>query len=227
MLNELELVMRLVLAAALGGIIGIERESHGREAGFRTMILVCVGNCLVLVISLQMITLGGAAGTFASVPALRLDPSRIAAGALTGIGFLGAGAIIQDRRRIRGLTTAACLWVVTAIGLAVGGGFYAVGLAAAAITLIALYFLRPLEHLFKRDNYNILVIQQAGETTPEYYVRELKRWPLVILGTRIRVESPPPRTELEFMVRYKEGNLADQVVPHLMKLPGVKLVEWK
>ncbi|HNQ35860.1 MAG TPA: hypothetical protein PKN80_07345, partial [bacterium] len=70
-------------------------------------------------------------------------------------------------------------------------------------------------------------IQQAGETTPEYYVRELKRWPLVILGTRIRVESPPPRTELEFMVRYKEGNLADQVVPHLMKLPGVKLVEWK
>lgn len=137
MLTDSQIIIRLTLSLVLSGLIGLERQMHRRHAGLRTHILVCLGSCLIMLTSLYVFDIyRGVAG---------LDPSRIAAGVITGIGFLGAGTIIRDREGIRGLTTAASLWVVAGVGLAVGCGFYNAAIYATVLTLVALFFMRYIE----------------------------------------------------------------------------------
>lgn len=112
---------RIMLAMLLGGIIGAERERKNRSAGFRTHILVTVGSCMFMIVSISMPMM---ISTMPNGIVNNADPGRIAAQVVSGIGFLGAGAIIQDKGKVRGLTTAASLWVVAAIGLAAGAGMY-------------------------------------------------------------------------------------------------------
>jgi putative Mg2+ transporter-C (MgtC) family protein len=133
------IIVRLVLSVVLGGLIGFERQMHRRTAGLRTNILVCLGSCLVMLVSQYIFEI--------YKNQIAVDPSRIAASIITGIGFLGAGAIIRarDKEVVRGLTTAACLWVVAGIGMAVGCGFYPAALVTTALTLIVLFFLRYVE----------------------------------------------------------------------------------
>lgn len=140
MIPTTDIIIRLVLAAIIGGLIGFEREVHGRAAGFRTQLLVCVAAVLIMVISENYYFYIRDLDS-----SLRIDPARISAGALIGIGFLGAGVIIKSGFAVRGLTTAASIWMVSAIGLAIGGGLYIEGVVTAAITIIALTALRPLE----------------------------------------------------------------------------------
>jgi putative Mg2+ transporter-C (MgtC) family protein len=121
---ELDMVIRLIIAAVVGGIIGYERESAEKPAGLRTLILVCVGAALFTMASVSF--------------GLMSDPSRIAAGIVVGVGFLGAGTIIHGRGGIVGLTTAAGIWVVAAVGMAVGAGLYLVAGVTTVIVVIAL-----------------------------------------------------------------------------------------
>jgi putative Mg2+ transporter-C (MgtC) family protein len=139
MLNDLEIFIRLLLAVILSGLIGLERQIHRRTAGLRTHILVGLGSCLIMLTSLYIFAI--------YKNEVALDPARIAAGVITGIGFLGAGAIIRDREGIKGLTTAASLWVVAGIGLATGCGFYKAALFTTALALITLFFLRYVERI--------------------------------------------------------------------------------
>lgn len=132
-------IVRLTFSLLLGGLIGFERQLHRRSAGLRTHILVCMGSCLIMLTSMFIFDI--------YKNQAMVDPSRIAAGVITGIGFLGAGTIIRDREGVKGLTTAASLWVVAAIGLSVGCGFYTAGFFATILTLIALFFLRYTESL--------------------------------------------------------------------------------
>ena len=142
MLGNIELVSRLVMAAALGSVIGFERERLAWAAGLRTHMLVCVGSALFMIVS----AFGFADALTASH--VVLDPSRVAAQVVSGIGFLGAGSILLRGEIVRGLTTAASLWSVAAIGLAVGGGLYTASIAATAIILIILAGIKPLERRF-------------------------------------------------------------------------------
>ncbi|HKT98834.1 MAG TPA: MgtC/SapB family protein [Paraburkholderia sp.] len=142
MLSNWELISRLVLAAALGSVIGFERERLSWAAGLRTHMLVCVGSALIMIVS---------AFGFADVLGAEhvvLDPSRMAAQVVSGIGFLGAGSILLRGEIVRGLTTAASLWSVAAVGLAVGGGLYTAAIAATIIILIILAGIKPLERRF-------------------------------------------------------------------------------
>ncbi|MEN8512315.1 MgtC/SapB family protein [Burkholderia sp. RS02] len=143
MLSNLELVMRLVLAAALGSVIGFERERLSWAAGLRTHMLVCVGSTLIMIVSAF-----GFADVLGSSEHIVLDPSRIAAQVVSGIGFLGAGSILLRGEIVRGLTTAASLWSVAAIGLAVGGGLYVASISATIIILIILAGIKPLERRY-------------------------------------------------------------------------------
>ncbi len=126
---ETEMVIKLIVSAVLGGLVGFEREIHRKPAGLRTHSLVCIGSTLFTIMSVNII---GA------------DPSRIAAGIVVGIGFLGAGMIFRSEDRVRGLTTAAELWVLAAIGLSVGLGFY---FAALITTLIVIFIMIPLKYM--------------------------------------------------------------------------------
>src|SRR3989338_1349755 len=147
MLTDNQVVWRLFLAAALGGVIGFEREKHNkRMAGFRTHILVSIGSALIMLVSIHLFEIYAGKAP--------VDPARIAAGVVTGIGFLGAGTIIRSGESVRGLTTAASLWTVSGIGLAIGCGFYIAGLATAIIAFAALYFLKkiPIDAEDKKEN---------------------------------------------------------------------------
>lgn len=147
-------VLRLVLAAVLGGLIGYERESAHRPAGLRTHILVCVGSALVMLVSERMTGLATAGS---------VDPGRIAAQVVSGVGFLGAGTILREGMTIRGLTTAASLWVVAGIGLAVGAGLYLPAATTALIILLALIFLTKFERLYMTKAYYDQLLLRAHD----------------------------------------------------------------
>jgi putative Mg2+ transporter-C (MgtC) family protein len=134
---DLELIRRLVTAALLGALIGIEREVHQKSAGLRTNILIAVGSALFTLMSIEMAGPGG-------------DPGRIAAQIVTGIGFLGAGAIMRRQGGVHGLTTAATVWVNAAVGVAAGGGSYHLAFIATGITLVSLRILQPVERMLDR-----------------------------------------------------------------------------
>lgn len=137
-MTDLELVERLCLAAALGGVLGFEREWRQKYAGLRTNILIAIGAALFTVMSIDLAASSGG------------DPTRVAAQIVTGIGFLGAGAIMRTGEGIRGLTTAAMIWVNAAIGVAVGGGEYHVAIIATIVTLVVLVLLNPVERWIDR-----------------------------------------------------------------------------
>ncbi|MDF2836105.1 MAG: MgtC/SapB transporter [Paenibacillus sp.] len=140
-INEIDIAARLGLSIVLGGLIGFERESSNHAAGFRTNILVCLGACLLMLLSIYGFA------DFVEEPNVRVDPARLAAAVITGVGFLGAGTILFTGKSITGLTTAASLWVVAAIGLAVGAGFY---FASASVTIMALLTLWGFNKIEKR-----------------------------------------------------------------------------
>lgn len=144
LLAQREILLQLVLAAALGGMVGLEREASGKPAGFRTNLLICLGAALVTVLS-RMVALDAAGAGY------RADPGRIAAQIVSGIGFLGAGTIMQARGSVTGLTTAATLWVVAAIGMAVAAGAYLPALLTTGVVILALMILGRVEdHLLIR-----------------------------------------------------------------------------
>ncbi len=138
MFTDAQILIRLVLTLVLSGLIGFERQVHRRSAGLRTHMLVSMGSCLIMLTSLYVFDI--------YKNQVGLDPARIAAGVITGIGFLGAGTIIREPEGIKGLTTAASLWVVAGIGLAIGCGFYRAGVYATVLALMALVFLRYVEN---------------------------------------------------------------------------------
>jgi len=138
MLSDDKIIFRLFLALFLSGLIGLERQVQKRHAGLRTHILLGLGSCLIMLTSLYVFDI------YRNIASI--DPARIAAGVITGIGFLGAGTIIRDNEGVRGLTTAASLWVVSGIGLAVGCGFTSAAIYTTVLALIVLFILRLLEN---------------------------------------------------------------------------------
>jgi putative Mg2+ transporter-C (MgtC) family protein len=218
-----EALLRLALAAALGGLIGVERELREREAGLRTHLLVALGSALFTIV--------GAYGfheflnTGASV--VRADPTRIAAQIVTGIGFLGAGAIIRQGISVRGLTTAATLWVVAAVGLAAGAGYYSVAVITTALVLVALYPLRIMAYRvlvqFRPEDGRLLVGLPTGEP-PGRVVDEIER-----LGARIsslEVTQEGERRRLELNVVLPRETPAPQLVSQIANLENVAEVRW-
>lgn len=139
MITDGEMMIRILVAFVLSGLIGLEREWRRHEAGLRTHILVCVGSTLIMLTSLHVFDIYKSAAS--------VDPTRIAAGVITGIGFLGAGAIIRSEKDVRGLTTASSLWVVAALGLNIGCGFFKTSLFVTFLVLTVLLFLRKFEHV--------------------------------------------------------------------------------
>src|SRR5690606_5699650 len=138
-ISEWELTMRILFALVIGGLIGLEREFGQHSAGFRTHILVCLGSALIMLLSIYGFSVS------VDAPNVRTDPARLAAQVISGIGFLGAGTILRNGNSISGLTTAASLWVVAALGLAVGAGFYYGAALTTLLVLVCLFVLNKLE----------------------------------------------------------------------------------
>ncbi len=167
--NYLYLVIRILVAGLLGALIGLERDIHGRSAGLRTHLLVSVGSALFMIMSEQIAIIAKNNGIVNS------DPARIAAQIVTGIGFLGAGTIIKEGLTIRGLTTAACLWVVAAIGMSSGAGNYFLAISTTLISLFALILLQKLEKIISKDAYRILTILVSNDINTSSIIEIIKK----------------------------------------------------
>ncbi|HPD16853.1 MAG TPA: MgtC/SapB family protein [Planctomycetota bacterium] len=221
-----EVLLPLVAAALLGGAIGLERELHGRAAGLRTHIMVCLGTTMAMVVSMQL---------YQRLPAdatLRVDPSRIAAGVLTGIGFLGAGAIMKLKSTHRGLTTAACIWFVASLGIAVGAGAYALAVASTLLALLVLLLLARFEHRLHADTYReILLVAECGDCAEEVVARAhdaIERQGMHVQSQEFDENLEQRRVHATFNVRFRRGLASEQVVfRHLRELPGVKSIGWR
>lgn len=143
-ITDADIVARILVAFFLSGLIGLEREWRRHRAGLRTHINVCLGSTLIMLTSLHVFDIYRSQAI--------VDPTRIAAGVITGIGFLGAGAIVRSPKDVTGLTTASSLWVVAALGLSVGCGFYVASFCVTGLVLVVLLFLRKIESkLLKKE----------------------------------------------------------------------------
>jgi len=219
MLSETEIVFRLVLGAVLGGIVGFERQVHGRQAGFRTQLLVCVASVLIMMVSEYYHHL-----SYMNPSYVRVDPGRIAAGAITGIGFIGAGAILKMGITIQGLTTAACLWMVSAIGLAVGAGMYVAGVAACVLTLFSLLVLRVVERRMSRLVYKFITITADEKTGSDEIEALLKKQGAHLGKTDYEKDNSKGEIVYNITIALKHPVQMKPMLDELSSINGVKKV---
>ncbi|MGH7669879.1 MAG: MgtC/SapB family protein [Gemmatimonadaceae bacterium] len=187
---QLALLAKLAMAALLGGAIGLEREIAGKPAGLRTNILICMGAALFMHLSIAV----GEIGYSAPDGHPYGDVTRIAAQIVTGVGFLGAGTIMQARGTIIGLTSAATIWVVAAIGSAVGAGYYVEGLGAGAMVMVVLGGMGWLEHRVRRVRHTVSVTIRTRPGTPVEGIEEVLRSVGVRIRSHITYDHPTDRT---------------------------------
>jgi putative Mg2+ transporter-C (MgtC) family protein len=213
---QLDFSARLIIAAALGALIGAEREIHGHPAGIRTHMLVALGAGIFTVLSIH---------GFGQAPGAGIDPTRIAAQIVSGIGFLGAGAILKDGIVIRGLTTAASLWATAAVGMAAGAGEYVIGTVAAAVIIVSLW---PINALAERLH---------GSAVPEVQLRlHLDRVDLIgqvsslLLEHKLEIGGISTQRlsknsyQADLTVRARRSSALTAVLEGLGRMPGIEVV---
>ena len=215
MIIDWDMAIRLLLSGILGGFIGYERESHHKSAGLRTHILVSIGSCLIMILSIKI---------YSSVQGLtNADPARLAAQVVSGIGFLGAGSIIKDGPTVKGLTTAASLWVVSGVGLAVGSGYYMGALMTTGLVFMTLTILSRLENKEYQSLVNLFITTsdmpgQIGEIGS-------------LLGSHgilikdISIDEKKDMVALTFKVHVPAGVNSNGVVIDLLKIQGITNVK--
>jgi putative Mg2+ transporter-C (MgtC) family protein len=217
-----EFLGRLVLAALLGGAVGLEREIHGRPAGIRTYLILSLGTALLMVLSEYLLV-----AYHSKYPGLGLqgDPGRIAGQAITGIGFLGAGVIIRYKDTIRGLTTAACVWLVCSVGLAVGAGFYVVGVAVTLLTLLALIGLKAGERRMRKDWFEDLEVVSADLPGQITLMKSLiTQHGFEVIASGLRRDAEKKELKATFQVRVRAVQPQREILQDLIELEGVKEV---
>jgi putative Mg2+ transporter-C (MgtC) family protein len=208
--QHLENFLKLLIAATFGGLIGIERQIGGQTAGFRTQLLVCLGSCLFTIASIHVYKIYGA----------YTDPGRIAAQIVVGIGFLGAGAILRHGISIRGLTTAATLWIVSAIGMAVGFGEYITAGFATFLVLVNLAVLKNIEDILPKNRYSILIIKIKG--TEELKIMEfINGYNIRVLDAKIKFMKEQNIVEQEVSIRYKDYAQLTEFLRVLKNIPDL------
>jgi putative Mg2+ transporter-C (MgtC) family protein len=222
MIDDYTTVARLVLSVILGGIIGFERQHRGKTAGLRTHILVCLGSCLVSVLSVNL---------YMAVQGLtNADPARLAAQVVSGIGFLGAGAIMKEGPTIRGLTTAASLWVVASVGIATGVGALVGAVATTVLVVVALEVLPRIDRLYTSSSPSSASLMIKSMDTPGQIGRIGS-----ILGNlgvgieQIHIEDSDEKgiIFIPLTIRVSDKYRLDQIINELCGIDGVLNIEKK
>jgi putative Mg2+ transporter-C (MgtC) family protein len=218
-----DLALRLALTLVAGALIGLNRDEHGRPAGLRTTMLVCLAASVAMIqANLLLATAGKPGGSF-----VVMDLMRLPLGILSGMGFLGAGAIIKRPNLVLGVTTAATLWFVTVIGLCFGGGQIVLGVAATAICLFILYTLKTLERILPYDQRALLVLYT--ERNDEGIARHLRQAGFDIYGQSLTHFSNGTPVETRYDVRWRsrrDETGPPPIVDELARRPGVTGIQW-
>ncbi len=218
-----EILLRVGLAAVLGGAIGFERELREREAGLRTHLLVSVGAALFTMVSAY----AWADWRFSTEEGLVFDPTRIAAQVVTGIGFLGAGAIIRQGLSIRGLTTAATLWVVAAIGMSTGAGYYAAAVITTVLVLLSLWPLRLVAFRISgrfRPEEGRLAVELPSGASAASILEAVEEAGAVVRSLEFEEEGDTRRVDMR--VRIERGRSAAELIDAMTRAEDVKGARW-
>ena len=217
---HVEIALRLLAALGVGGLIGLERTYHGRPAGFRTHALVCLSTSLLMLVTVYETR------WFPEVSQgkISLDPTRMAQGIMTGIGFLGAGTIMKDGLSVRGLTTAASIWITAAIGILVGIGFYAPAVVTTVLTLGTLSGFRWIESRMPAQFYAQFIVRFArDETMAEAAMRELlARHGFTIAKLAYRLDAESGYFEYRMAIRANHAEYAGKLSRSLSALENVR-----
>jgi len=213
-LNFLQMIshsylVRLLFASFMGALIGLERDVHGRSAGLRTNLLVSLGAAVFMILSEVVST--SFIPEYDSTSILSADPTRIAANIIMGIGFIGAGVIIKAGFSVKGITTAACLWLSAGIGMSAGAGFYELSLIVTIIGLASLIFLNPLERGYAKDSYRSLQIITANETNISQVIDVVKRDGLKIVYMDKERNYETKKMKIIFTVRLHHKGGTDKL----------------
>jgi len=221
---ELAVFVKLLLAGMAGGAVGLEREKHGRPAGLRTHLLVALGACLMMIIS-EAFHLKYAMHDTTS--ALRLDPSRTAAQIITGIGFLGAGVIIKEGASVRGLTTAASLWLSAGLGMAFGMGLFIPGVMTTVLALLSLIFLKMLEPVIKKDRYLDIAITANNRPGLQDEVEKLfAEKAMQITDIRSHIDLQHDEITFEYVLTQHRRRMGRELSAQIEKLDGVHKIRY-
>ena len=225
MITDSELFFRLTLAAVLGGIIGYERQSRRKSAGLRTNMLVCLGSCLIMIMSQDIYSVVEGK--------TNADPARLVAQVVSGIGFLGAGAIMKEGLTVTGLTTAACLWVVAGVGIAVGGGYYVAALFTSALVFVTLGALSRIDEWVMHEHNLAIIIHTLDNPGQIVNISDcLEDLHLKVRGIKVKAAEDeamdiaggtPVYIELEVYNRQNVKSII--VVDSLKKIDGVISVD--
>jgi putative Mg2+ transporter-C (MgtC) family protein len=219
---ETVMVIRLLLASLLGAIIGLERELHGRPAGFRTHLLVSLGSCLFVITSIEFYRIFG---NFSGSGPVGVDPARVAAQVVAGIGFLGAGAIIREKASVRGLTTAACLWVAAAIGIACGVGLFSIASVVTVIALASLLLLKKIEEKLHKDTYvSIKIVIHDTEGILETLGNLFEVCQLQVHSIRLEKDIEAGQLSVEYDVKYTSRAVACKLVDMIGAVEGIRKI---
>jgi putative Mg2+ transporter-C (MgtC) family protein len=222
---EWTVLLRMLLAALGGAIIGMEREKHGRPAGLRTHLLVSVGACLMMVISEAFYL---KYNYLRMEDVVRIDPSRVAAQIVTGIGFLGAGVIIKEGLTVRGLTTAASLWVVAGIGMAFGMGLLVPGVMATSVAMFSLLVLKKLEPVIKKDRYLRLFVTADSrcDIFPELenIFQEMK---LRISNLDTELDLCLAEVRYAFTLTQHRQRIGQELIKRIAALEGIRKIRYE
>jgi putative Mg2+ transporter-C (MgtC) family protein len=208
------LLFRIVVAAFLGALIGFERDIHGRAAGLRTHLLVSMGAAVFVILSELIASFGQTdLGSLTARP----DPGRIAAQVVTGIGFLGAGAIIKEGLTIRGLTTAASLWVVAGIGMASGAGYYKIASLTTLLALCCLVGLKYFEKLYQKDSYRVFTVVTTNDVDLSRVIEIVKGKKLKIIFFDFERDYLNGTTTIELSIRLFHRGITDKFAHDIVK----------
>jgi putative Mg2+ transporter-C (MgtC) family protein len=212
-------LLRIAIALLVGGLIGFERTFHGRPAGFRTHSLVCLASALLMLVTVYQ------SDWMTAVPldAIRTDPTRMAQGIMTGIGFLGAGVIFKEGLTVRGLTTAASIWVTAAIGILVGIGFYLPAMIGTAAVLIILSAFRFIEMRLPSEFYahHALKFDRQSVMPEEELRRLVGSYGFTIANMSSRLIESGKMFEYRMVIRTRDRSNAERLTRHLLTLPQV------
>ena len=219
---ELSILIKLGLAALAGGLVGLERETHGRPAGMRTNLLVSVGACTMMIISEAFYI---KYGMYGGDTTLRLDPSRTAAQIVTGIGFLGAGVIIKEGVTVRGLTTAASLWAVAGVGMAFGMGYFVLGGLSTVFIVGSLLFIKKLDPYIKKDRYLTVTVTARNRDSLHDELNELiSEHGYKIADISSQVDLQENEVFLKLVVTQQRKRIGRELSAAIARLEGVKKI---
>ena len=212
-----EFILRILVSAVLGALVGIERERHNQPAGLRTQMILAVGATLAMILSInlafQFIPAGGSAG----------DPSRLAAQVVSGIGFLGAGAILHYGANVKGLTTATSLWAIAIVGLTVGAGYYLIGVVTVGLMLLILSLLTRFEHRFiqRKGDLSVTVDAVDHPGLVEELIKQMGKDEFAISATRIQKNLETNQIQMCFEIHGAPSNALDTLIGRVSRVTGV------